>query len=95
MKFFLYVTVFILFFYNKVNALNIFELTAISVGSIFVYDQYNDNSLSYENVYEKKKEVFNKHNRITKRRYYIDLNSRTKLINHLEIIESFHRRKNF
>ena len=95
MKLFLYVTVFILFFNCKVNALNIFELSAISVGTIFAYDQYNDNSLSYENVYEKKKKVFSKHNRLMKRMRYIDLNSRTKLINHLEIIESFHRRNNF
>ena len=87
--------VFTLFICNEIKSLNIFELSIISGGTYFIYDQYFDHSLSYENVYQKKRNVLKKHNQTLAKKRFIDLSSRTNLINYLEIVESLHRRNNF
>ena len=68
--------VFTLFFSDEIKALNIFELAIISGGTYFVYDQYFDQSLSYENVYQKKINVLRKHNQTLMKQRFIDLSSR-------------------
>ena len=87
--------VFTLFINDEIKALNIFELAIISGGTYFVYDQYFDQSLSYENVYQKKRNVLRKHNQTLMKQRFIDLSSKAKLINYLGIVESLHRRNNF
>lgn len=87
--------VFTLFICNEIKALNIFELSIISGGTYFIYDQYFDQSLSHENVYQKKRNVLKKHDQTLAKKKFIDLSSRAKLINYLGIVESLHRRNNF
>ncbi len=95
MKSFILVFVFTLFFSDEIKAVNIFELAIISGGAYFIYDQYFDQSLSYENVYQKKRNVLKKHNQTLMKKRFIDLSSKTNLINYLGIVESLHRRNNF
>ena len=95
MKSLILLFVFTLFFSDEIKALNIYELAIISGGTYFVYDQYFDQSLSYENVYQKKRNVLKKHNQTLMKKRFIDLSSKTNLINYLGIVESLHRRNNF
>ena len=83
-----FVILFILFSCKKVFSLNIFELTAIGMAVPLLYDQYFDDSLNEENIYQKSNKVINKHNF---KRMTSDLNpminSNSDLIYYLEIIE--------
>ena len=78
----------ILFFNEKAFSLNIYELTAIGMAIPLLYDQYFDDSLNEENIYQKSNKLINKHNL---RRMTSDLNpminSNSDLIYYLEIIE--------
>ena len=78
----------ILFFNEKAFSLNIYELTAIGTAIPLLYDQYFDDSLKEENIYQKSNKVINKHNL---KRMTSDLNpminSNSDLIYYLEIIE--------
>ena len=79
---------FILFSCKKAFSLNIYELTAIGTALPLLYDQYFDDSLKEENIYQKSNKVINKHNL---KRMASDLNpminSNSDLIYYLEIIE--------
>jgi len=78
----------ILFFNEKAYSLNIFELTAIGTAIPLLYDQYFDNSLKEENMYQKSNKIINKH---TPKKITPDLNpkihSTSDLIYYLEMIE--------
>tara|TARA_B100001027_G_scaffold19485_1_gene11643 strand:- start:247 stop:537 length:291 start_codon:yes stop_codon:yes gene_type:complete len=78
----------ILFFNEKAFSLNIYELTAIGMAIPLLYDQYFDDSLNEENIYQKSNKVINKHNlkRMTSDLNPI-INSNSDLIYYLEIIE--------
>ena len=82
------VLLFILFSCKKVFSLNIFELTAIGMAVPLLYDQYFDDSLNEENIYQKSNKLIKKHNL---RRMTSDLNpminSNSDLIYYLEVIE--------
>ena len=85
----------ILFFNEKAFSLNIYELTAIGTAIPLLYDQYFDDSLKEENIYQKSNKVINKHNL---KRMTSDLNpminSNSDLIYYLEIIEEMDLYKN-
>ena len=78
----------ILFFHEKAFSLNIFELTAIGTAIPLIYDQYFDNSLKEENIYQKRNRIINKH---YLKKIMPDLNpniqSTSDLIYYLEMIE--------
>ena len=78
----------ILFSFKKASSLNIYELTAIGTALPLLYDQYFDDSLKEENIYQKSNKVINKHNlkRMTFDLYPM-INSNSDLIYYLEIIE--------
>lgn len=94
MKILFLLVVFTSLSFNKLHALNIFELSAISAGVYFAYDQFFDSSLSYENKYQKKMSVLQRHKVTSQTKVYPDLRTRSKLVNQLNIIESLHRRNN-
>ena len=82
------VILFILLSCKKAFSLNIYELTAIGMATPLLYDQYFDDSLNEENIYQKSNKLIKKHNL---RRMTSDLNpminSNSDLIYYLEVIE--------
>ena len=46
--------------FSKVKSLNIFEFSLIGIGAGLVYDQYFDNSLNSDNVYQNKVDVMSR-----------------------------------
>ena len=82
------VILFILLSCKKAFSLNIYELTAIGMAIPLLYDQYFDDSLNEENIYQKSNKLIKKHNL---RRMTSDLNpminSNSDLIYYLEVIE--------
>lgn len=77
-----------LFFNEKAFALNIYELTVIGIAIPLLYDQYFDDSLAEENIFQKSNKVINKQNlsRITPD-LNPKINSNSDLIYYLKIIE--------
>lgn len=80
--------VFILFFISlnseRVESLNLFEISLIGIGTGLILDQRFDNSLEYSNNYALKEEVFDKFHESTKRKvppnYFRELPIQQKLL---------------
>ena len=53
---------------ERVESLNLFEISLIGVGTGLIFDQRFDNSLEYSNNYALKEEVFDKFHESTKRK---------------------------
>ena len=80
--------VFILFFISlnseRVESLNLFEISLIGIGTGLILDQRFDNSLEYSNNYALKEEVFDKFYESKKRKvppnYFRELPIQQKLL---------------
>ena len=80
--------VFILFFISlnseRVESLNLFEISLIGIGTGLILDQRFDNSLEYSNNYALKEEVFDKFHESKKRKvspnYFRELPIQQKLL---------------
>lgn len=77
---------------SKTFALNVFELSAISLGGVIILDQYFDHSLSSNTEYDKKKKLLQRFKRESSLQEKPDLSSRAKLIHYLNVVESLHNR---
>ena len=80
--------VFILFLISlnseRVESLNLFEISLIGIGTGLILDQRFDNSLEYSNNYAQKEEVFDKFHESKKRKispiYFRELPIQQKLL---------------
>lgn len=98
------ILIFFLFSNNKSYSLNIFEITAIALGTASAYNLYFDNSLPYgqshwypkseKNTYQKKMNLMKSEKKSFKREN-IKITSRSDMIRYLYKIESLHRKKDF
>ena len=77
---------------ERVESLNLFEISLIGIGTGLILDQRFDNSLEYSNNYALKEEVFDKFHESKKRKvspaYFRELPIQQKLIL-IEEIEKF------
>lgn len=97
---------FVLFIFNnnKSYALNIFELTAITLGTTFAYGLYFDNSLPYgqsrwfpyseKNIYQKKLNVIN-NKEYNFQKEKLKIGSSADLVKYLRKTESLYLKKGF
>jgi len=96
------ILIFFIFTNNKSYSLNIFEITAIALGTVSAYNLYFDNSLPYgqshwypasdKNTYQKKMNLMKN----KKNSFKIEnpkISSRSDMIRYLYKLESLHRKK--
>lgn len=87
-----FVFMFLISLSSKTFALNVFELSAISLGGVIILDQFFDRSLSANTEYQKKKKILRRFKKESFIQEMPDLGSRDKLIHYLNVVESLHNR---
>ena len=94
MKFFCFFLM--LIFFKEVYSFNLYEKFAFALGGILIIDQHFDTSLDSKQVYDKKKDVFNKSLLQKKKQMiYYKPNSQADMIMILDITEELNIQNNY